>query len=696
MRPEIHMKIRPVAHAALLSLIATLAACGGGGGQADDTGLPPRDITAEVQEYYKTKVSVPPAVRESFERGEITQEELDRRSAAGEFPKFFHYATPQDIPADLVWEDGSDLPEFASPEAKKGGTLYGWIDDFPRTLRTTGPDANGSFRPYILDDNVMYFARRHPNDTSIGPSGFRYYPGVASAWAVDRAHNQVYVKIDPDARWSDGEPITVDDVFFLFFFYQSTYIRQPWYNNWYTRSYTGVTRYDDLTFSIGMPEMKPDVVAHVLEVEPVPEHFFKELGDDFPERYQWRNQPTSGAYVVRDEDIKKGQSIALTRNKDWWGRDKKFWRYRYNFDRIHLSVIRDTPKAFEAFKKGELDMFGLTLPEYWYDKLPDDDPLVKDGYISKAVFYNQIPRPTYGLWMNESRPLLDNQDVRVGIQYATNWDLVIREYFRGDYQRMRTTSDGYGEFTEPTLQPRGYSIDQALDAFARAGFTKRGTDGILVNDAGQRLSFTVTTGYDNLRDVLTILREQAAKAGLEFRIEVLDGTAAWKKVQEKQHDIQFSAFSVSQEMYPRYWETYHSVNAYDQAFLPDGKPNPARKPKTNTNNLQSIAIPELDRMIEAYRASGDAAEMKRLAFAMEKILYDDASFSPGFVMPFYRTGYWRWIRWPEGFNVKLSSTSNEMWLAWIEPDLKKEVQEARRSGKTYPPEIGIYDQYRDQ
>ena len=696
MRSDIHMKIRPVTYAALLSLIATLTACGGGGGQADDTGLPPRDITAEVQEYYKTKVSVPPAVRESFERGEITQEELDRRSAAGEFPKFFHYATPQDIPADLVWEDGSDLPEFASPEAKKGGTLYGWIDDFPRTLRTTGPDANGSFRPYILDDNVMRFARRHPNDTSIGPSGFRYYPGVARAWAVDRAHNQVYVKIDPDARWSDGEPITVDDVFFLFFFYQSTYIRQPWYNNWYTRSYTGVTRYDDLTFSIGMPEMKPDVVAHVLEVEPVPEHFFKELGDDFAERYQWRNQPTSGAYVVRDEDIKKGQSIALTRNKDWWGRDKKFWRYRYNFDRIHLSVIRDTPKAFEAFKKGELDMFGLTLPEYWYDKLPDADPLVQNGYIGKAVFYNQIPRPTYGLWMNESRPLLDNQDVRVGIQYATNWDLVIREYFRGDYERMRTTSDGYGEFTEPTLQPRSYSIDQALDAFARAGFTKRGADGILVNDAGQRLSFTVTTGYDNLRDVLTILREQAAKAGLEFRIEVLDGTAAWKKVQEKQHDIQFSAFGVSQEMYPRYWETYHSVNAYDQAFLPDGKPNPARKPKTGTNNLQSIAIPELDRMIEAYRASGDAAEMKRLAFAMEKILYDDASFSPGFVMPFYRTGYWRWIRWPEGFNVKLSSTSNEMWLAWIEPDLKKEVQEARRSGKTYPPEIGIYDQYRDQ
>jgi microcin C transport system substrate-binding protein len=690
------MKLRYIGHAAMLSLVATLSGCGGGSGQADNTGLPPRDISAEVQEYYKTKVAIPPAVREAFERGQVTQEELDKRSAAGEFPKFFNFATPQDIPADLVWENGMELPEFASPEARKGGTLHYWIDDFPRTLRTTGPDANGSFRPYILDDVAMRFAQPHPNDTSIGPSGFHNYPGIAESWAVDRANKRVFVKIDPTARWSDGEPITVDDVFFMFFFYQSNYIRQPWYNNWYTRSYTGVTRYDDLTFSIGMPEMKPDVASNVLGLEPVPAHFYKELGDDFAERYQWRFQPTSGAYVVRDEDIKKGVSVTLTRNKDWWAKDKKFWRYRYNFDRVYLGVIRDTPKAFEAFKKGELDMFNITLPDYWYEKLPNDDPLVQNGYIEKTVFYNQIPRPTYGLWMNESRPLLDNLEVRVGIQYATDWDKVIKEYFRGDYTRMRTTSDGYGEFTEPTIQPRSYSIDKALDAFAKAGFTKRGPDGILVNDAGQRLSFTVTTGYDNLRDVLTILREQAAKAGLEFRIEVLDGTAAWKKVQEKQHDIQFSAFSVSTEMYPRYWETYHSVNAYDQAFLPDGSPNPNRKAKPNTNNLQSIAIPELDRMIEAYRASGDAEEMKRLAFAMEKILYDDASFSPGFIMPFYRTGYWRYIRWPEDFNVKLSSRVNEYWLGWIDEDMKKELEDARRSGKTFPAVIATYDQYRDQ
>ena len=691
------MKLHESRFLAAAALLALLAGCGGGKDEAaGQAAAPAADNTAEVEEYYRSKVKIPAEIWEQLENGQITQEEVDRRSAAGEFPKFFRYASPADLPADLVWEDGMDLPEIGSPEAKKGGTFSYFIDDFPRTLRTAGPDANGSFRPYILDDNAMRFAQRHPNDTSIGPNGFRYFPAIAKEWAVDREKGEVYVRIDPAARWSDGEPITVDDVFFLFYFFQSPHLKDPWYNNWYNRSYTHVTRYDDLTFSIGVPERKPDMASRVLELEPMPAHFYKEFGPDYPERYQWRFKPTSGAYMVRDEDIKKGSSITLTRVPNWWANDKKSWRYRYNFDRIRLTVIRDTPKAMESFRKGELDWFAITQPDYWYEKLPDSDPLVQGGYIGKTVFYNQLPRPTYGLWMNESRPLLDNRDVRVGIQYATDWDRVIKEYFRGDYVRMRTTADGYGDFTEPTIQPRGYSVEKALESFARAGFTKRGPDGILVNDKGEKLSFTLTTGYDYLRDVLTILREQAGKAGLEFRLEVLDGTAAWKKVQEKKHDIMLTAFSVSAEMYPRYWETYHSVNAYDRAFLPDGSPNPDRKPKPNTNNLQCIAIPELDEKIERYRASEDVEEMRRLAFEMEKILYDDASFSPGYVFPFYRTGFWRWLKWPEDFNVKISRRSEEYYLSWIDEDLKKEVQEARQAGKTYPPILQVYDQYRDE
>jgi len=607
---------------------------------------------------------------------------------------FFHFKTTADIPANLAWEDGSDLPEFASPDAKRGGTLNYYIPDFPRTLRTVGPDSNGSFRPWILDDNVMYYARRHPNVTDLTKNGFHYYPGIAEKWALDRATKTVYIKLDPAARWSDGVPITTDDALFAFFFYRSTYIRAPWYNNYYNTKFTGVTRFDDHTFALHFPELRPDIFALALENEPTPAHFYAEVGEDYPERYQWRFVPTSGAYDVRPEDVDKGRAVTLNHVKNWWAEDKKFWRHRYNPEHIRLTVIRDTAKAFEAFRKGDIDFFGLSLAEYWYDKLPDNAPEVRNGYIHKVKFYNDIPRPTYGLWMNQSRPLLDNRDIRVGIQYALNWDLVIKKFSRGDWTRMQTSADGFGEFTAPTIHARDFSVEQALANFAKAGFTKRGPDGILVNDAGTRLSFQVNTGYENLKDVLTILQEDAIKAGLELRVEVLDNTASFKKSQEKKHDIVFSAWNVTPEMFPRYWETHHSANAYDNAFLPDGSVNPKRTIKTQTNNLQEIAYPELDRMIEAYDKSDSIADMKQLAFKIEQFLYDDASFSPGFDITFIRTGLWRWVGNPKEGNVKLATAFYEHRLFWIDEDAKKATKEAMSAGRTFPPVIQTFDQFK--
>ena len=687
---------RAAALVAAIALVVLGAAGCGGGDTVADADLPhgASDNTNEVEEYYRTKVALPPDVRDAFERGDLTQEEIDRRTAAGEFPLFFHQATLADLPAGLAWEDGMDLPDFGSPAARKGGTVFMTLQDYPRTLRTVGPDANGSFRTYILDDTAMRFARRHPNVTEVGPDGHYLHPGIAKEWAVDRDAKTVYVRIDPEALWSDGRPITTDDVFFMFFFYQSTYINAPWYNNFYNRTYSGVTRYDEHTFSVGVHEAKPDMSSKVLDLNPVPRHFYKDLGPDYVERYQWRFAPTSGAYVVRPEDVDKGRTITMTRNDEWWAKDRKFWKNRFNFDCVHFTIIRDKAKAFETFKKGELDTMRIREAEYWYDKLPDDDPLVAKGYIGKYTFYNDTPRSTWGLWINASQPLLDNRDVRVGIQHATNWDLVIAKYFRGDYTRMRTSADGYGEFSHPTLEARLFSVDAALASFARAGFTRRGDDGILVNQRGQRLSFTLSTGYESMRDILTILREEAQKAGLELRLEVLDQTAAFKKSQEKQHDMVFTGFAVSPEMYPRYWETFHSVNAYDRPFLEDGSVNPDRQIKVQTNNLLSLANRELDHLIDRYVASADAGEMKGLAHRMEEIIHDEAVFVPGFVMPFYRWESWRWIRWPEEPGVKLASEYEEFWLHWLDEDMKRETLDAKRSGKAFPRSIVTDETYR--
>jgi len=652
--------------AATLLGVLLLGGCGnndeaaGSAGKADSSGqLPPIDNTAEVQQYYR------------------------------DHPEFFAFKTTADIPAHLIWENGADEPELGSPQARRGGTQYSALQDFPRTMRLLGPDSNGGFRTFLQDDTVIRLALLHP-DTR------KWVPGLAEEWAVDYEAKTVYVRLDPTARWSDGMPVTVEDMFFTFFMYQSPYILAPWYNNWYSKQYTNITRYDERTFSISVPERKPDMDGHVLALAPLPQHFFRELGEDFVERYQWRVTPTTGAYTVREEDIRKGRSIALSRVENWWANERKHFRYRFNPQRIQFSVIRDSAKTFEAFKRGDIDIFGLNLAEYWYDKLPDSDPDVQAGYIHKVTFYNQFPRPPFGLWINTAKPLLDNRDIRIGINHASNWQLVIDKFFRGDHTRLRTANDGFGEFSNAAIEPRPFDLEAAREHFARAGFTRSGSDGVLMNEAGERLSFGLTSGYEAYTDVLTILREEAMKAGLELRVEVLDSTAAWKKVQEKKHDIAFTAFGGFLEMYPRYWETQHSDNAYDKAFLEDGSVNPQRVLKTQTNNLESLALPEFDRLIEAYRSSDDKQEMIELAHRMDTLHAEHASFVPGFAQDHYRLGFWRWVKFPEGFNARHSSAAGEYFLHWIDEELREQTRAAQRSGQRFEPQILVFDQYREQ
>lgn len=649
-----------------------LTACSGSkdasGTSSGNAAPPPHDNTAEVEAYYAAH------------------------------PDFFVVKTPADLPPDLPWTDGGDLPELGSPERIRGGTLQGRIQDFPRTLRIVGPDTNSGFRSYLLDDNIVPFGVLHPDV----PGPHRYFPGVAAQWALDLSAKTVYVRIDPAARWSDGPPVTTDDVFFIFWLNQSRYIQAPWYNNYYGigETYTRVVRYDDHTFAITLKEARPDLLGRVLGLAPSPRHFYREVGDDYVTRYNWRFVPTTGPYVLTDAEIERTRTsrnhITFTRLTDWWANDKFGFKYRYNPAALRLRVIRETTTAWEAFLSGELDTFGMSLAEYNYERLPDTHPLVERGLIHKHTYYNDVPRATWGLWMNTARPLLSDREIRVGIQHALNWQLVLDQYFRGDYQRLETTADGYGDMSHPTLRARRFDLARASEHFARAGFTTRDSDGILRNAAGQRLSLGLVSGYEALAPVLTILQQEARKAGLDLQVEILDGMAAFKKVQEKNHDIAFTAFNIGVELYPRYWETAHSANAYDQPYLADGvSPNPARQPKPQTNNLQSLAIPELDDLITRYDQSDNLDDMRRMAHRMEEILHEDASFSPGFKMPFYRAAFWRWLRYPDSFGVRYSTDHLESSVHWIDESRREETRAARRNdSKRFPAEIRVHDRWK--
>lgn len=573
-------------------------------------------------------------------------------------PAFFIFKTPADVPADLKWEDGSDLPAFADPAAKRGGTQYSAIESWPPTLRIVGPDSNNSFRQYLRDDNGIELLKRHPNAPG-------YTPGLAKTWAVAADRQTVYFKIDPDARWSDGVPVEADDFMFMFYFYQSPHIQAPWYNNWFTEEYTSITKFDAHTIAIRLRGPKPDPLERA-GLQAVPAHFYQEFGADFPQRYQWRVEPTTGPYTLYAKDVEEGRSITLTRLKNWWANDKKFFAHRYNPDRIVFQLVRDRDKAFEMFKLGELDAFNLLVPpRFWYDQMKI--PEVDKGYIQKNVFFTFQPRAPMGLFLNSKKPLLDSHDIREGIAYASNWDKVIQVAQRGDARRLHPWADSHPPFGHPTLRARPYDGEKALAAFARAGFTKRGPDGILVNEAGKRLSLTLTFSSTALVDVPPILKEEAAKAGLELIIEQLDPTAAYQKSMQKNFEITLSGWGGGAEFAPRFWEFFHGVNSV----------------KPQTNNLTNTDIPELNQLIEQYDRSQDKDEMIRLSHRMIELVHGDAAFVPGFTQPFIRWGNWRWMKFPASLNVREAEYSGQYGLHWIDEDTRKETLQARRDGRSF-------------
>lgn len=610
--------------------------------------LPPYDNTEEVRAYYESR------------------------------PDFFTFATPEDLPDDLEWENGLDQPEIGSDKATKGGVMNLTIPNFPPNFRTFGPDSNHSFRSEFYDDIEISLVGLHPDTMEL-------IPGIASEWAVAPDNQTVYFRLDPDATWSDGEPIVADDVFTTFYLFHSDYANAPFYKQYYTTEFVNITKYDERTISIRRASPKPktpyfaSILAH-------PTHFYREFGPDYPQRYQWRVKPVSGAFVIDEERTRKGRSITLRRVKDWWARDRKYFRNRFNPDYIHYRLVRSSEKKFELFRNGEVDYYLLNLPRFWYEKM-EIDP-VYDGYIKKAVFYNDYPRIPRGLYINCSQPLLDNVNIRVGLQHATNVKKLIEFDFRGDFKRTNIHSEGYGEFSEPTIRARPFDPEAAREAFAKAGFTERGDDGILVRDDGTRLSFTISGQQDPVVNrMLLRLKEEAIKAGLEYQIEALDGTAFFQKVMEKKHEIAFWGWGVTPP-YPRYFQGFHSSNAYDEG---------SDTPKPNTNNITVSVDPRLDELSVGIRRATSEEEIRLKSWEIEHVIHELAPWVPLYHRNYYRLGYWRWLQFPEEtFNVRVSSLPGEAHVHWIDTEKKEETLDAMREGRTFPETLEIHERYREE
>ncbi|WP_410169904.1 extracellular solute-binding protein [Aeromonas caviae] len=570
------------------------------------------------------------------------------------------------LPADLKWESNDTDPVYADPEAKRGGTFRDFMSSFPLTLRKYGPDSNGGFAAYVRETNLPLLSTHPVTRNPI--------PMLANQWAFGADNKTLYFRINPKARWSDGQPVTADDWVFTLKMMRSKEINDPWYNNYYSTQISEVTKFDDHTLAItsGTEKSREDLLE-ALPFTPEPSHAIK-LTANWVKEYNWKVLPVTGPYQIGE--LKKGKSVTFDRVKDWWGNDERYFQHRFNPDRIEIKVLRDQNIAWQHFLRGELDTFPLVMPNWWHDK--SKTPEFEKGYIARLWFYNQTPQPPMGLYLNTADPLLRDLDVRLGIQHALAFDKMIATLLRGDYQRLNTYGSGQGNFTNTDLKARPFDPKLAREYFAKAGFTKTGPDGILRNDKGQPLTLTITYTTAEHAQRLTLLREEAKKAGLNLELNLMDASAGFKSMLEKKHQSAWMAWSGGR--YPAYWEHFHRVNAN----------------KPQTNNIMNLDDEALSALVEQYDKAFDFGKKADLSRQIQQRLYELASFVPAYQVPYTRAGAWRWVRLPK---VPATPQSDLLYwpldgsnsgysfggLLWIDEAAKAQTRAAIKGGQTFPP-----------
>ena len=574
------------------------------------------------------------------------------------------------LPEGLVWETNNNDPLFASDNARKGGTFRDYNGGFPLTLRSYGPDSNGMFANYI-HAFMMTLISIHPNtDNAI--------PQLATDWAFDPDGITVYYQLDPHATWSDGVPVTANDYMFTLEFMRSEYIVDPYANNMFTNEIKDVRKHGEHIISVTYSTARPkNDLLYYTNIAPVPRHFHK-LDEKWVTDFNWLIEPNTGPYYI--STVEKGKYIEFTRNENWWARDYRYFKNRYNVDKIRVDVIRDMQTAFNHFLKGELDNFFMVWPDYWHDKATGE-PYDK-GYIHKIQFYNETPQSIQGIFLNIDIEIFKDPNVRYGFAHSLNLKKVIDALLRGDYERENTVFSGYPGYTNEDIVAREFNLDKADEYFKAAGWDQRGADGIRVKD-GLRFSLNIPYGQSNLAERLVLLKEEAKKAGVEINLQEVDDSAFFKNLLEKKHQVGYVALTT--DFRPEYWSLFHSENAHI----------------ANTNNFANVDDPELDKLIDEYRFGTEEEVRKRLSREIQARIHELGIYIPFFKIPYTRHSYWRWNKLPDHHGTRSSdylfppgAGGSDFGLFWIDEQVKRETLDAIKNGKIFEPVAIIDETYR--
>ena len=551
---------------------------------------------------------------------------------------------------------------YVNPAAPKGGRLVqGVLGTFD------------SLNPLIVKGVALQQIRGYVIESLMArgyDEPFTLYGLLANTIETDAARNVVTFTLDPAARFSDGTPVTPEDVIFSW-----DLLRQKGRPN--HRSYYGkvakaeqvgergvrfdLTGADDRELPLILALM-PVLAKHSINPERFEETtFIAPLG--------------SGPYVVKDVD--PGKSVTLVRNRAYWGESLAVNRGLWNFDEIRFEFYRDANVHFDAFKRGLYDAREETDPTRW--KTGYDFPAARDGRVVAEALPNGQPKGMEGFVFNMRRPLFADVRVREALGLLFDFEWINRNYFFDLYRRTGSYFEGSelsargrpadprerellaaypnavrpeamaGTWAPPVSDGSGRdreTLKRALTLLSAAGYDLKGTE-LRERASGRPFAFEILVPTRDRERLALAFARDLKRAGIAAKVRLLDATEYQQRIQTFDYDM--IIYRWEQSLSPGNEQSFYFGSEAADAV--------------GSRNYMGAKNSAIDAMIAAILQAHDRADFVSAVRALDRVLI-----SGFYVVPLFHTpDQWiaRWAQIERPAKTSLFGYLPETW--WRRP-----------------------------
>lgn len=563
--------------------------------------------------------------------------------------------------------------EYVDPDAPKGGTMtYSAIGTFD------------SLHPYILRGQpaaglgvLVETLTRRSNDEA-----FTEYGLLAESIEMPEDRTWVAFTLRPEARWHDGEPVTVDDVIWSLETLKTK--GHPFYRAYYANVVSAREEGERrvvFEFDGGINRELPLIVG---QMPILPRHYWETR--DFEASTL---EPPLGSGPYRVARVDPGRSITYERVEDYWGADVPVNRGRFNFDTIRYEYFRDSNVALEAFKAGQYDFRVENTARLWATAYTG--PGIDAGLIRREEISDESGTGMQGYVFNTRRAIFEDPLVRRALAYAFDFEWSNKTLFFDQYARSYSyfsntelaATDLPDERELAMLEP---FRDQLPPEVFTAVYTPPSTDGSGELRGNLRTAFELLqeAGWEVDRATRKLVH---AETGRPMRFEILLVNPAFERITGpflrnlERLGIDATMRTVDTAQYQNRMDAFDfdmAVSVWGQSLSPGNEQRDfwscEAAATSGSRNLAGICDPVVDAMIERVIQAEDREELVAATRALDRVLLKGHYVIPHWYSPVTRVAYWdKFARAPIDPRYGLDLNA---W--WVDPARAQRVASRQR------------------